>query len=164
MVDVVKIIWIIILAGSANIMAALSVKLWPKWNFPMDFRVSWGGVRIFGDHKTWRGLISGVVVAQIIYMIIPQYASGLPWYFGGVLGFGALLGDMIKSFFKRRSGVKPGETWFPWDQIDWVIGVIVVSNGIITIIEAGAMILIGLTAHLLVKLSGYYLKIENKRI
>jgi CDP-2,3-bis-(O-geranylgeranyl)-sn-glycerol synthase len=44
---------------------------------------------------------------------------------GGVLGFGALAGDMAKSFFKRRLKREEGSPFFPWDSLDYVIGMLV---------------------------------------
>jgi CDP-2,3-bis-(O-geranylgeranyl)-sn-glycerol synthase len=41
--------------------------------------------------------------------------------------FGALLGDIIESFFKRRVGRKRGEDWIPFDQIDFILGVLFFS-------------------------------------
>lgn len=37
-------------------------------------------------------------------------------------GLGAIAGDAIKSFFKRRLNRKPGAPFFPFDQLDFVIG------------------------------------------
>jgi CDP-2,3-bis-(O-geranylgeranyl)-sn-glycerol synthase len=44
------------------------------------------------------------------------------WLVGPLFGLGALGGDAIKSFFKRQLGVSPGKSWFPYDQLDYVIG------------------------------------------
>jgi len=33
-----------------------------------------------------------------------------------------LIGDSVKSFFKRRLGRKPGSAWFPFDQVDFILG------------------------------------------
>jgi CDP-2,3-bis-(O-geranylgeranyl)-sn-glycerol synthase len=41
---------------------------------------------------------------------------------GFLLGFGALLGDSIKSFFKRQLSIKPGRPFPVFDQIDYVLG------------------------------------------
>jgi CDP-2,3-bis-(O-geranylgeranyl)-sn-glycerol synthase len=38
------------------------------------------------------------------------------------MGFGALAGDSIKSFFKRRLGFAPGKAWVPFDQLDFIVG------------------------------------------
>lgn len=42
-----------------------------------------------------------------------------------IFGIGALTGDLIKSFFKRRLNVSPGQSWVPFDQLDFVIGALV---------------------------------------
>jgi len=52
------------------------------------------------------------------------------WYFGNVRGLrvmlamaaGALLGDLIESIIKRKRGLARGARWWPWDQLDAVIG------------------------------------------
>ncbi len=102
-----------------------------------------GGIPIhtkkFGDHKTWRGIIAAVVLGTIIFSIQQWlYQAGFlnnffyeislidyvnfPFWFGSLLGLGAILGDLVKSYYKRKEGIKPGESWKPWDQLDFVIG------------------------------------------
>ncbi|KAA0006124.1 MAG: CDP-archaeol synthase, partial [Thermoplasmata archaeon] len=39
--------------------------------------------------------------------------------------FGALLGDIVESFFKRRVGKERGEDWIPFDQVDFLIGALI---------------------------------------
>ncbi len=41
--------------------------------------------------------------------------------FGAVMGAMALLGDAVKSYFKRRRGVERGQPWVPFDQLDFVV-------------------------------------------
>ena len=55
--------------------------------------------------------------------------------------FGALLGDIIESFFKRRIGKKRGEDWIPFDQIDFILGVFFFS-----FLTAGLLQISGLTS------------------
>jgi CDP-2,3-bis-(O-geranylgeranyl)-sn-glycerol synthase len=55
-----------------------------------------------------------------------DYAN-LPWILGALLGAGAIGGDAVKSFFKRRVGVPAGHSWMPFDQLDYIVGAIVVS-------------------------------------
>jgi CDP-2,3-bis-(O-geranylgeranyl)-sn-glycerol synthase len=33
-----------------------------------------------------------------------------------------MLGDSLKSWFKRRLGIVPGRRWIPFDQLDFVLG------------------------------------------
>jgi CDP-2,3-bis-(O-geranylgeranyl)-sn-glycerol synthase len=40
--------------------------------------------------------------------------------FGAALGFMALVGDAVKSYFKRRRKIARGGSWFPFDQLDFV--------------------------------------------
>jgi len=95
--------------------------------------------KALGKHKTWRGLIAGYIAALLV-LIIQFYLQksgsttslnffnyqqiSLPHY-ALILGGGALFGDMLKSFFKRRLSIKPGRPWPPFDQIDLVVGVII---------------------------------------
>ena len=41
------------------------------------------------------------------------------------LCFGALIGDIIESFFKRRIGKNRGEDWIIFDQLDFIIGALI---------------------------------------
>jgi len=106
-------------------------------NYPLDFGKKWKNKPILGNHKTWRGIFFGVIVSIIIValqklMFIKfqffQEASIIDYtqfnfvLLGFLLGFGALLGDSVESFFKRRQNIKSGKPWIPWDQLDFVIG------------------------------------------
>ncbi len=88
--------------------------------------------------------------------------ESLPLYTGLLMGSGALIGDSIKSFFKRQLGIKPGNNWFPWDQIDWILGFMVFTYPIyrIPLLDAAKLILLALGLHLLIKKVGYWLKLE----
>ena len=48
----------------------------------------------------------------------PAWAVAL---FGGFVGFMALVGDAVKSYFKRRTGRPRGKPWVPFDQLDFVV-------------------------------------------
>jgi CDP-2,3-bis-(O-geranylgeranyl)-sn-glycerol synthase len=123
-------------AGIANMAPVLCSK-YKFLNYPVDFGRSLNRVRIFGDHKTWRGIFFGLLFAVLTVFIqrtlfmdypifgrisIIDYANINFILFGILLGIGALFGDLVKSFFKRRSHITPGKSWIPFDQIDYVIG------------------------------------------
>ncbi|WP_345945462.1 CDP-2,3-bis-(O-geranylgeranyl)-sn-glycerol synthase [Methanosarcina sp. DH2] len=97
------------------------------------------GRRILGDGKTYRGLFSGIFCGFLAGCIEiwlgskgfeimgiemptfgPDYASALIVVFA--LASGALFGDMFKSFFKRRMGLKRGASLPLVDQLDFVVG------------------------------------------
>jgi len=80
---------------------------------PIDGGRTWSdGKRLFGDGKTWRGLMAGVLAgAAVGFLQIFHQGNfdltALPAHtpLSGVLfASGALLGDIGKSFFKRRLG------------------------------------------------------------
>jgi CDP-2,3-bis-(O-geranylgeranyl)-sn-glycerol synthase len=88
------------------------------------------GNRLFGDGKTWKGFIIGIVTGVLvgglqILLGITNNTGSLPmmtWYAVILLAIGALLGDLIKSFIKRRIGKAPGSKWPVADQYDLVAG------------------------------------------
>ena len=138
MSDLLFAIWFFLPAGLANgaPVIANKIPILNQWTTPLDFGKSWRGKRILGTHKTWRGLVvgglTGGITSVITYWIYPEainyvsIAAFAPvvnmFIVGTSLGVGALVGDAVESFFKRQSGVKPGDTWFPFDQIDYIIG------------------------------------------
>jgi len=88
------------------------------------------GKRIFGDGKTWRGLFLGILAGILIGSVqigVREYSAllalpELTFPVVVILAAGALLGDLVKSFFKRRLGKDQGAEWLIADQYDFVLG------------------------------------------
>ncbi len=132
-------IWFFLPAGLANaapVFAALIPGL-RQFNAPMDAGRKYRGKLIFGEHKTWRGLLAGIVVATLVnalqkYLYVHtswaahlswfDYRPSIIWVLGPLFGLGVILADAIESFFKRQRNIGPGETWFPFDQTDYILG------------------------------------------
>src|SRR5688500_17167537 len=95
-------------------------------------RVWRDGKLMLGDSKPSRGaLLAPLLAAAITFVLqwlVHHTAWGLeygfpdwgpsPWYLlvAYAMGLGALTGDAVESFFKRRTGRDRGEKWFPFDQ------------------------------------------------
>jgi CDP-2,3-bis-(O-geranylgeranyl)-sn-glycerol synthase len=47
---------------------------------------------------------------------------------GLAFGFGAMGGDSVKSFLKRLRKMPPGQSWIPMDQLDFVVGALVLVS------------------------------------
>jgi CDP-2,3-bis-(O-geranylgeranyl)-sn-glycerol synthase len=137
---------------------------------PMDLGKKWNGKPIFGSHKTFRGLFFGILLAMIIAYVQFRFPLGSPlldyslWPAIGILmGFGAILGDSVESFFKRRVGIKPGKPWVPFDQIDFTLGALIM----ISFLEfpgwkvAAASIVLSFILHVTVNHIGAFLKIRK---
>ena len=131
--------YVLIPAAIANMMPVF-VRNINFLNIPVDFNKRWrDGKPIFGNHKTYRGFFFGILAAILVvyvqsllykYSFFAQisffnYNETSFLIIGFLLGFGVLFGDLVKSFFKRRVGIKSGESFFPWDQLDLVIGALV---------------------------------------
>ncbi len=119
-------LWIMVPAYLPNSMAAVF-----GGGRSIDGGKVWSdGRRIFGDGKTWRGLLGGILSGVAIggvELLVQNYVgfSILTGLSVILLAVGALLGDLVKSFFKRRLNKKRGEEWLIADQYDLVIGAFV---------------------------------------
>lgn len=121
----------------------LRFDLAPALARPIDGGATLGGARVFGDGKTWRGVlvavagsIAGVAVQRALRDVVPaalqlvDYGAVSPLLVGLALGGGASLGELPNSFVKRRAGIPRGGTargwkglvFYVWDQVDLVLG------------------------------------------
>jgi CDP-2,3-bis-(O-geranylgeranyl)-sn-glycerol synthase len=145
------VLWFFAPAGLANAapVFAARIPLLNKLGTPIDGGKTFRGKRLFGDHKTVRGFISGILLATIIVLLqmylfrhvswfkhtslYVDYANSKSLLLGPLLGFGALFGDAVKSFFKRQCNVPSGESWIPFDQIDYIVGGVLFSLPIVVL-------------------------------
>lgn len=152
--DLLVALWFFLPAGAANVAPILAAKASMMTNLavPLDGGKYWRGKRIFGDNKTWRGMVAGIVAAILIfglqqwliyeYPTMTSYFTGidylaLPTILMGILfALGALGGDAIESFFKRQRGIDAGRAWVPFDQLDYVIGSILLTMPVVMLTPA----------------------------
>ncbi|MDE1804780.1 MAG: CDP-2,3-bis-(O-geranylgeranyl)-sn-glycerol synthase [Candidatus Micrarchaeota archaeon] len=87
---------------------------------PIDGGAKLLGSRIFGQNKTVRGLISGLLAGTLIGF---AESSVLPYMLaiGIVSSIGAHFGDLLGSFIKRRMGHPSGHNFMGMDQYFFVI-------------------------------------------
>jgi CDP-diglyceride synthetase len=84
-----------------------------RWSAPLDFgHVLRDGQRLFGAHKTWRGLVSGVLAGTIAAAL-----THLPLWVGAGFAMASLLGDALSSAVKRRMKLQPGREIPGLDQL-----------------------------------------------
>jgi CDP-2,3-bis-(O-geranylgeranyl)-sn-glycerol synthase len=94
------------------------------------------GKRIFGPGKTFRGLIGGTLAGTTIGLLLQLVKAGTqisvpsfePLSVVVTLSFGAMLGDLAKSFAKRRFGIDRGRPWPIADQFDFVAGAWILTS------------------------------------
>lgn len=109
-----------IVANMAPIFAA-RYRWLPYLAVPLDGGRTLRGRRLLGEHKTLRGLVAGVLLGSAAGLLQGSLTAGL------ALSVGALLGDAAKSMLKRQLDIAPGKSWIPFDQIDFVLGALLLG-------------------------------------
>jgi len=126
LIALISALWIMLPAYVPNSAAAVF-----GGGIPIDGgRTHRDGRRLLGDGKTWRGFFLGVatgIVVGLLQIWVRQMAGwevlpALTVQVVILLATGALLGDLVKSYFKRRLGRERGAPWVIADQYDLVAG------------------------------------------
>lgn len=80
---------------------------------PVDGRRLWlDGRRLFGNHKTWRGIAFAVAGGAALGPVV-----GIGWLVGAAMGALAMAGDLLTSFIKRRLHDPEGKPVIVLDQV-----------------------------------------------
>lgn len=143
--DIAFALWFLLPAALANVAPIISAKapLLKNWSAPIDGGRTFRGKQLLGSHKTWRGIIIGMLVSTAVFFLQQVAYGQLHWakalsgnvdysvlptlVLGPLFGLGALGGDAIESFFKRQRGIPSGASWIPFDQLDYIVGGIIVT-------------------------------------
>ena len=126
---------------------------------PLDFKRKLGGKRIFGDNKTIRGTISALLIG-VLAGVLESLAFPFMLKISIMLTIGAVFGDLLGSFIKRRMGHKSGHSFPIMDQFGFMVFALVFAfwlghlpmwYGIVTIVVLTGILhpLTNLGAHLL---------------
>lgn len=176
-------LWFFLPAGVANAAPIIAAQLpyLSRWDAPMDFGKTWRSKRIFGTHKTWRGLLTGIVAAVLtVYVqqaILDNYQLGFlsnydaylgfsALLLGFLFGFGALMGDAVESFLKRQFDIADGQPWFPFDQTDYIIGGCLAAAVLVRLNLPEYIVILAtwFLMHLIFSYIGYLFKLKSSPI
>ena len=122
------------------------------------------GERILGAHKTIRGFFAGILGGSIIGLAETPVDSRL--LVGGFLiGLGTVLGDLLGAFLKRRVGIKPGNPLPIVDQLDFVLGGLLLGQLVFPLSLYSILIVVVVTPpiHLGTNYGAYLLGIKRTR-
>lgn len=174
-----QLIWFFLSAGIANMAPVLFRNHFQVLNKPVDGGKTISGEPVFGSHKTWRGLVVATVVGGLVYGA--QYAAGIAvpsmvnwfpfdiyqysWTLGFAFGAAAILGDLIKSFIKRRLKVAPGKPWFPFDQIDSIVAAALLATFLFpfTLVMWVMSVVVWPLLHMLANHIGYWIGMKDTK-
>jgi len=136
------------------------------------------GKPVFGSHKTVRGFVAGLVAGVLVsaaqtfvlqFWAESDFARLLPFQFnlliGSMIALGALIGDLVHSFVKRRIGLVEGAPLPLADQLDFVVGAILfsalVSGSLPPLLTVFLIFVITLPLHLLTNFIAYLLGVKK---
>ncbi|RLG77054.1 MAG: CDP-2,3-bis-(O-geranylgeranyl)-sn-glycerol synthase [Thermoprotei archaeon] len=140
---------------------------------PMDFNHKFvDGRPILGRSKTWEGFIVGTICGSIAGAAYGIMLSNILWIvYGLLMGLGAMVGDALNSFIKRRLNIPPGKPFIPMDQLSFVLVAyaLVKVAGIDSLVgynvgltELAIIIYVVLVLHPLTNLIAYKLGLKDK--
>lgn len=131
---------------------------------PMDFGKNFvDGKRLFGSNKTFRGFLFGWGIGAGV-AVVECWLFRYPWLFAVLTPLGALLGDLLGAFIKRRLNIAPGGLLPVVDQVDFVVGALVFALplGMVGSWElAVTVLLITPPIHLFTNYLAYKLKLKK---
>jgi hypothetical protein len=182
--EVLFALWFFLPAGIANVSPILvaNVPLLKAWGAPIDLHRTFRGQRLLGSHKTWRGLIVGIVMATFVLWLQQLLVRHTGWaqslanqvnyaalptlVLGPLFALGALGGDAIESFFKRQRRMPPGQGWFPFDQTDYIIGGAIAAAPFVHLrfLQYVWLLLLWLTVHVIASYIGYLTGLKERPI
>lgn len=111
MTPTLQMLTLVVWANGAPVLFRLL--LGPRFGWPLDGgRLFRDGRPWLGASKTWRGLGAALSTTPLLAVLL-----GLPWLLGLIAALGAMTGDLLASFIKRRSGRQPSESVLFLDEI-----------------------------------------------
>lgn len=149
MLLILQALWFIFPAYAANAAPILI-----KGRRPLDFGKKLGAQRLLGDGKTIEGAAGGVLTGAISGLLQNALMPLLPGELGLVtfsmqllilLSVGAIAGDMIGAFIKRRLGIPRGYPAPLLDQLDFLVGALIAASAAIAVSTSMVFVLLILT-------------------
>lgn len=138
----------------------------------LDLGKKLGRHPVFGAGKTFEGTAGGILAGLLFGFLQISYQSQLPQELGlaemslplvFALSIGAIVGDLIGAFIKRRMGMKRGEPALFLDQLDFLLASVLLAGFFYVPSKEIILTLFILTppAHWLTNYMAYRLKIKK---
>lgn len=180
--DLLTAIWFLLPAAASNAAPIFAAKIpaLQRFDAPIDGGRQFGGQDLFGSHKTWRGFASGIIVATVLLFLQQQvvahtalmdfieidYAALPVLLLGPLFAVGALGGDLLESFLKRRIGIASGKSWLFFDQLDYIIGSVLVSLFfvVLTPMQYVWIFVFWFLVHVIISYIGYRIGLKDEPI
>ena len=123
------------------------------------------GRTILGTNKTVKGFTYGFLLGSVAALaeavLFENYLLVLA---GIVASLGALLGDLFGAFVKRRLDISPGHPLPVVDQLDFILGAVLLTSPVLNVTWGAVLILViaTLPIHLLSNAIAYMLRLKKR--
>lgn len=126
---------------------------------PLDGGRNWvDGKPLLGDHKTIRGTLTGIAAGLLVGLLQRSLVRG------ALLSIGAIGGDLLVSFFKRRIDLKPGALLPVADQMGFIVLAVILvglAEPAPTWDRAAGILIATLPIHYLTNVVAWLLKLKS---
>ncbi len=170
MVDMIALLYSVVIYPVIFIFPAYATNAVPVLlggGAPLDLGRKFMGKRIFGAHKTIRGLAAGLAAGSLVGVIEWPFFSYM-LQIAVAMAVGAMAGDLFGSFMKRRLGIKSGSSVPILDQYGFFVfallfAYIVDGSALAGVGAAGLIFITALTGilHLLTNIGAHRLKLKS---
>ncbi|MBS7644102.1 CDP-2,3-bis-(O-geranylgeranyl)-sn-glycerol synthase [Candidatus Bathyarchaeota archaeon] len=115
------------------------------------------GRPLFGPHKTIRGFFSGLIAGVIIGFLQGTIVLGF------LLSIGALIGDLVGAFAKRRLSIPSGYPFPVFDQLGFVVAALIFGSFLLPLEWPKIFFVLFFTPiiHVSTNAFAYFLKIKD---
>ena len=123
------------------------------------------GLRLLGTNKTVRGFAYGLLFGSVAALAEAILFRNYLLVLAGILAsLGALLGDLFGAFLKRRLDIPPGHPLPVVDQLDFILGALVLTSLLLNVTMGAVLILVTATVpiHLLSNAAAYMLRLKKR--
>lgn len=125
---------------------------------PLDNFKMYKGKRLLGNGKTVEGTLIGIFSAVVVGLILDEIWLGL------IFGIGAMLGDILNSFMKRRRSYKSGEHSHVFDELNFLFfpvlyGILYLNT---TLLDIVILIIFAYTLHFIFDKIALKLGVKNR--
>jgi CDP-2,3-bis-(O-geranylgeranyl)-sn-glycerol synthase len=125
---------------------------------PLDGGRLWrDGKPLLGSHKTVKGTLLGFLAGLLVGVVQGNLVGGC------LQAIGAVGGDLVGSFHKRRIDIKPGDSLLFSDQLDFIVLAVALSYPVqgTPWDQVAAILLVTLPLHYLVNVVAWAFKLKK---
>jgi len=123
------------------------------------------GRPLLGTNKTVKGFAYGLLFGSVAALAEAILFRNYLLVLAGILAsLGALLGDLFGAFLKRRLDILPGHPLPVVDQLDFILGALVLTSPLLNVTMGAVLILVIATVpiHLLSNAAAYMLRLKKR--